>query len=62
MRRKRFWNHDQVGQVQVATHLDRHGRTAHTATCTAPGCNWSGEYLNRSAAELAAQNHRCSPR
>ncbi|GHC52356.1 mobile element transfer protein [Streptomyces cinnamoneus] len=62
MRRKRFWNRDRVGQVEIATHTDQLGRLAHTAACTAPGCDWSADYLNRAAAELAAQIHRCDPR
>lgn len=62
MTRKRFWDRNSVGQVQIATHTDRHGRTAHVAACTAPGCDWSGDYLSRAAAELAAQSHHCDPR
>ncbi|EHM27372.1 putative mobile element transfer protein [Streptomyces sp. W007] len=50
-----------VGPVQVGTHHDGRGRTKHTAACTAPGCNFSADYLNRPAAELAARTHRCNP-
>ncbi|OII62669.1 Mobile element transfer [Streptomyces sp. CC53] len=61
-RRHRFWDLDRIGPVQIGTHYDRHGREAHTAACTAPGCDWSADYLNRPAAELAARTHRCDPR
>ncbi|WP_058044609.1 mobile element transfer protein [Streptomyces roseifaciens] len=61
-RNKRFWNRDRIGKVEIATHTDRLGRVAHAVACTAPGCNWSADYLNPAAAELAAQTHRCDPR
>ncbi|MBK3590257.1 Mobile element transfer, partial [Streptomyces sp. MBT57] len=54
-RPNRFTNVLRVGPVQVGTHHDGRGRTKHTAACTAPGCNFSADYLNRSAAELAAR-------
>ncbi|MFF3527275.1 mobile element transfer protein [Streptomyces rubiginosohelvolus] len=56
-----FTNVLRVGPVQVGTHHDGRGRTKHTAACTAPGCNFSADYDNRSAAELAARTHRCTP-
>ncbi|CAL9457703.1 mobile element transfer protein [Streptomyces sp. enrichment culture] len=62
MARNRFWDVDRIGPVQIGTHNDRHGREAHAAACTAPGCNWSADYLSRAAAELAARTHRCNPR
>ncbi|RSS73306.1 mobile element transfer protein [Streptomyces sp. WAC06614] len=62
MPRYRFRDVRRFGPVQVATYTDRHGREAHTAACTAPGCGWSADYADRSAAELAATAHRCSPR
>ncbi|UQI48711.1 Mobile element transfer [Streptomyces sp. HU2014] len=62
MFRKRFRDHDRIGMVAVATHTDRNGQVAHTAACSAPGCGWSADYLSRSAAELAAETHRCDPR
>ncbi|MCQ4043008.1 mobile element transfer protein [Streptantibioticus rubrisoli] len=58
----RFWDLFRIGPVEIATHRDRYGRTAHVAACTAPGCDWSADYLNRFAAELAARTHRCAPR
>ncbi|MFJ3733626.1 mobile element transfer protein [[Kitasatospora] papulosa] len=60
-RPNRFTNVLRVGPVQVGTHHDGRGRTKHTAACTAPGCNFSADYDNRSAAELAAHTHRCNP-
>ncbi|MEW1625847.1 mobile element transfer protein [Streptomyces sp. NPDC089173] len=60
-RPNRFTNVLRVGPVQVGTHHDGRGRTKHTAACTAPDCNYSADYLNRSAAELAARTHRCNP-
>ncbi|MBT2392617.1 Mobile element transfer [Streptomyces sp. ISL-1] len=62
MPRNRFWGVDRIGPVQIGTHHDRHGRDAHATACTAPGCDWSADYLNRAAAELAARTHRCNPR
>lgn len=58
----RFHSVIRIGPVQVGTHRDRLGRTAHAAVCTAPGCDWSADYLNRPAAELAARTHRCRTR
>ncbi|MFF8504726.1 mobile element transfer protein [Streptomyces anulatus] len=60
-RPNRFTNVLRVGPVQVGTHHDGRGRTKHTAACTAPGCNFSADYDNRSAAELAARTHHCNP-
>lgn len=59
MRPHRFRDVKRIGPVQVGTHNDRRGREKHTAVCTAPGCNFSGDYHDRSAAELAARTHRC---
>jgi len=56
----RFRDVTRIGPVQVGTHNDRRGREKHTAACTAPGCNFSGDYHDRSAAELAARTHRCT--
>ncbi|MFE5106356.1 mobile element transfer protein [Streptomyces sp. NPDC002917] len=60
-RPNRFRDVLRIGPVQVGTHRDGRGRTKHTAACTAPGCNFSTDYLNRSAAELAASTHNCNP-
>ncbi|WP_406381178.1 mobile element transfer protein [Streptomyces sp. NBC_01618] len=60
-RPNRFTDVIRIGPVQVGTHYDGRGRTKHTAACTAPGCNFSADYRNRSAAELAARTHRCNP-
>ncbi|WP_030811100.1 mobile element transfer protein [Streptomyces sp. NRRL F-2799] len=49
------------GPVTVATYHDGRDRTRHTAACSAPGCGFSADYADRSAAELAARNHRCNP-
>lgn len=57
---RRFRNVVKIGPVQVASFYDGRGRDRHTAACTAPGCHFSTEYDNRSAAELAARTHRCS--
>ncbi|MFD7199845.1 mobile element transfer protein [Streptomyces sp. NPDC059893] len=57
---RRFRNVRQFGPVQVATFFDGRGRERHTAACTAPRCDFSVEYDNRSSAELAARTHRCS--
>ncbi|MFD5780789.1 mobile element transfer protein [Streptomyces sp. NPDC126933] len=60
-RPNRFRDVIRIGPVQVGTHHDGRGRTKHTAACTAPGCGFSADYLDRSAAELAARTHRCTP-
>ncbi|MFF8437756.1 mobile element transfer protein [Streptomyces bacillaris] len=60
-RPNRFTNVVRFGPVQVGTHYDGRGRTKHTAVCTAPRCNFSGDYDERPAAELAARTHRCNP-
>ncbi|MER7968674.1 mobile element transfer protein [Streptomyces sp. NPDC096080] len=57
---RRFRNVRKFGPVQVATFYDGRGRERHTAACTAPRCDFSAEYDNRSAAELAARTHRCT--
>ncbi|RVU27191.1 Mobile element transfer [Streptomyces antnestii] len=57
---RRFREVRKLGPVQVATFFDGRGRDRHVAACTAPRCDFSGEYNNRSAAELAARTHRCS--
>ncbi|MFD5846842.1 MULTISPECIES: mobile element transfer protein [Streptomyces] len=57
---RRFRNVRKFGPVQVATFFDGRGRERHTAACTAPRCDFSAEYDNRSAAELAARTHRCT--
>ncbi|MYT70307.1 MULTISPECIES: mobile element transfer protein [unclassified Streptomyces] len=56
---RRFRDVQKIGPVQVASFHDGRGRDRHTAACTAPGCDFSTEYDNRSAAELAARTHRC---
>ena len=61
MRPNRFHNVIRIGPVQVGTRNDGQGRTKHTAACTAPGCGFSADYNERSAAELAAHTHRCTP-
>lgn len=55
----RFRNVRRIGPVQVASFLSC-GRNRHLAACTAPRCDFSAEYDNRAAAELAARIHRCS--
>ncbi|MFE1733112.1 mobile element transfer protein [Streptomyces bacillaris] len=60
-RPNRFTNVVRFGPVQVGTHYDGRGRTKHTAVCTAPRCNFSADYHERPAAELAAHAHRCNP-
>ncbi|MFB7913481.1 mobile element transfer protein [Streptomyces sp. NPDC056061] len=60
-RPNRFTNVIRIGPVQVGTHHDGCGRTRHTAACTAPGCGFSADYRDRSAAELTARTHRCNP-
>ncbi|MFF0745733.1 mobile element transfer protein [Streptomyces sp. NPDC004111] len=57
---RRFRDVRKFGPVQVASFYDGRGRDRHTAACTAPRCDFSAEYHNRSAAELAARTHRCS--
>lgn len=57
---RRFRNVRKFGPVQVATFFDGRGRERHTAACTAPRCDFSAEYDNRSAAELASRTHRCT--
>ncbi|MGW7515089.1 mobile element transfer protein [Streptomyces sp. NPDC054796] len=59
-RPNRFHDLIKIGPVQVGTYHDRRGRTKHTAACTAPGCGFSADYIDRSGAELAARTHRCS--
>ncbi|MFI6344970.1 mobile element transfer protein [Streptomyces sp. NPDC050560] len=56
---RRFRNVQRLGPVQVATFYDGRGRERHTAACTAPRCDFSAEYDNRSGAELAARTHHC---
>ncbi|MFI0739960.1 mobile element transfer protein [Streptomyces sp. NPDC021100] len=56
---RRFRDRARFGPVQVATYLDGRGVEKHTAACTAPGCGFSADYRDRSAAELAARTHRC---
>lgn len=57
---RRFRDVRKFGPVQVASFFDGRGRDRHTAACTAPRCDFSAEYDNRSAAELAARTHRCT--
>lgn len=56
---RRFRDRRRIGPVEVATYYDGRGRDKHTAACTAPGCGFSADYTDRSAAELAANTHRC---
>lgn len=56
---RRFRDQIRIGPVQVATYFDGRGRDKHAAACTAPGCGFSADYTDRSAAELAARTHRC---
>ncbi|WP_327718146.1 Mobile element transfer [Streptomyces sp. NBC_00490] len=56
---RRFRDKRRIGPVQVATYYDGRGREKHAAACTAPGCGFSADYTDRSAAELAANTHRC---
>ncbi|KMS69707.1 mobile element transfer protein [Streptomyces sp. NPDC008086] len=56
---RRFRDQIRIGPVQVATYYDGRGRDKHAAACTAPGCGFSADYTDRSAAELAARTHRC---
>ncbi|GGV49845.1 SpdB protein [Streptomyces longisporoflavus] len=56
---RRFRDIRQFGPVQVASFFDGRGRERHATACTAPRCDFSTEYDNRSAAELAARTHRC---
>ncbi|MCX4422637.1 Mobile element transfer [Streptomyces sp. NBC_01340] len=58
---RRFRNVIRIGPVEVGTYFDGRGRNRHTAACTAPGCGFSTDYNDRSAAELAARTHRCQP-
>ncbi|GAA2790989.1 mobile element transfer protein [Streptomyces showdoensis] len=60
--RDHFHSVIRIGPVQIGTHRDRHGRTKHTAVCTADGCGWSAPYSSPAAAQLAARTHRCKPR
>ncbi|MGA5568540.1 mobile element transfer protein [Streptomyces pseudogriseolus] len=55
---RRFRNLRRIGPVNVASYVER-GRNRHLAACTAPRCDFSAEYDNRAAAELAARTHRC---
>ncbi|MCD7440106.1 Mobile element transfer [Streptomyces lincolnensis] len=56
---RRFRDRRRIGPVEVATYYDGRGRDKHAAACTAPGCGFSADYTDRSAAELAANTHRC---
>ncbi|HET8588787.1 MAG TPA: mobile element transfer protein [Nakamurella sp.] len=58
---RRFRDVRRFGPVTVGTYHDGRGRTRHTAACNAPGCGFSTDYADRSAAELAARTHRCNP-
>jgi hypothetical protein len=60
MRPNRFYGVVQIGPVNVGTSNNGRGQTKHTAACTAPGCGFSTEHRDRSAAELAARTHRCN--
>ncbi|MER7956854.1 mobile element transfer protein [Streptomyces sp. NPDC096030] len=60
--RDQFHSVMRIGPVQIGTRRDRHGRTKHTAACTADDCGWSADYSSSSAAQLAARTHRCQPR
>ncbi|MFD8126412.1 mobile element transfer protein [Streptomyces mirabilis] len=56
---RRFRNVIRIGPVEVGTYFDGRGQEKHAAVCTAPRCGFSGDYHDRSAAELAARTHRC---
>ncbi|MDH2393146.1 mobile element transfer protein [Streptomyces sp. HNM0663] len=60
-RPSRFRDVLRIGPVKVGTYFDRRGRDRHAAACTAPGCGFSADYPDRSAAELAARTHQCRP-
>ncbi|MFK0171144.1 mobile element transfer protein [Streptomyces sp. NPDC090306] len=55
-----FRDKRRIGPVSIATYQDGRGRTRHVAACSAPGCGFSADYDDRSAAELAANTHRCA--
>ncbi|MFE3636021.1 mobile element transfer protein [Streptomyces sp. NPDC059168] len=57
---RRFRDVRRFGPVTVGTYHNGRGQTRHTAACTAPGCGFSTEHRDRSAAELAARTHRCN--
>ncbi|MEU1600412.1 mobile element transfer protein [Streptomyces sp. NPDC005708] len=59
MRPNRFYRVVQIGPVKVGSYNNDRGQARHTAACTAPGCGFSTEHRDRSAAELAARTHRC---
>ncbi|MEV5377568.1 mobile element transfer protein [Streptomyces nondiastaticus] len=58
-RPNRFYDVIRIGPIQVGSYTDARGRAKHAAACTAPGCDFSADYLSRAAAELAARTHRC---
>ncbi|MEU6496393.1 mobile element transfer protein [Streptomyces sp. NPDC046984] len=60
MRPNRFYGVVQIGPVKVGSFNNGRGQPRHTAACTAPGCGFSTEHRDRSAAELAARTHRCN--
>ncbi|MCQ8830528.1 mobile element transfer protein [Streptomyces malaysiensis] len=60
LRPHRFRDVIRIGPVRVGTYNDHRGRVKHTAACTAPGCGFSADYRDRTAAELAARTHRCT--
>jgi hypothetical protein len=61
VRPNRFYDVIRIGPVQVGSFNNGRGQVRHTAACTAPGCDFSTEKRDRSAAELAARTHHCNP-
>jgi hypothetical protein len=57
----RFYDVIRIGPVQVGSFNNGRGQVRHTASCTAPGCDFSAVKRDRSAAELAARTHHCNP-
>ncbi|TFV32097.1 hypothetical protein E4K10_14865 [Streptomyces sp. T1317-0309] len=60
MRPNRFYDVIQIGPVRVGTFNNGRGQTPHRRLHR-PGCGFSTEHRDRSAAELAARTHRCTP-
>ncbi|WP_432745404.1 Mobile element transfer [Streptomyces sp. JH002] len=52
-----------TGPVSIGIARDsRTGRNGVVAACTNDDCGWSANFATQEAAELAAQDHRCSVR
>lgn len=58
-----FHRRHRIGPVAVGMKRNRRtGRDGHVAACTKNNCGWSATFDTPEAADLAAQEHRCTAR